>query len=132
MAPISRKRRQPQADLETTSLLGQNGLDQHSRKKRKISHTHARTTAVEDDHVVESHVGPSSRTRITFRLRHGRHQPLEGTERTMCGVSELQCSRPGTMDQDDAFRKEAIRQDWLRRLRPRPTRAACGVEANLD
>ncbi|KAJ5414996.1 hypothetical protein N7509_000094 [Penicillium cosmopolitanum] len=127
MAAISRKRRrQPQADSETTGLLGHNGLDQRSRKKRKISHTQARTTAVEDDHVVESHVGPSSRTRITLRLR-GRHQPLEGTERTMCGVSEPQCSRPGTMDQDDAFKKEAIRQDWLRRLRPRPTRAACGV-----
>lgn len=116
--------------LENGSKLegtyNQNGFNQRSRKKRKISHNQARTTVVEDDHVEESHVGSSSRTRITLRLR-GRHQPLERSERTMCGVSELQFSRPETMDQDDAFRKEAIHQDWLRRLRPRPTRAACGV-----
>lgn len=123
MAPISRKRRRPaQHDAETASLLNHDPVSQPSPKKRKISHHRAKTTAVEEIHVDP----PCPRTRITLRVRQGRCEQLE-TGRAGRSASDLQGTRCGSLDQDDTAMKEAIRQDWLRRLRPRPTRAVGGV-----
>jgi hypothetical protein len=119
MAEFSRKRRRPvQHDAETVSLLGHDSISQPSPKKRKISHHRAKTTAVEDIHVGP----PCHRTRITLRLRQGRCGELK-TGTALRSTSDLQDTDCGSLDQDDAAKKEAIRQDWLRRLRPRPTRA---------
>lgn len=121
MAPISRKRRRPaQPDAETASLLGHdsNSVNQPSLKKRKISHHRAKATAAE-----EIHVGPTcQRTRITLRLQQGQCEELK-TERAKRSASELRHTRRASLDKDYTAEKEAIRQDWLRRLRPRPTRA---------
>jgi hypothetical protein len=45
------------------------------------------------------------------------------TQRAKRNTSELRHTRRASLDKDHTAEKEAIRQDWLRRLRPRPTRA---------
>jgi hypothetical protein len=109
---MTHKRRRPvQRDAETASL------NQPPPKKRKITRYQAKATAVE-----QLSSPPCQRTRITLRLRQGRYGGLNDTGRAKRSAAGRD-ARCGGLDQDDTAKKEAIRQDWLRRLRPRPTRA---------
>jgi hypothetical protein len=119
MAQISHKRtRQNKAiSPERISLLGHppNTRSMSTTRKRRVL-GHSRRLA-ERSTTGEIFISPSrQQSRITLRLRQ---QPRQDPESAWWASSELLSQDDDQKKQDKGITKEAIRQAWLERLRPR-------------
>ncbi|KAJ5291469.1 hypothetical protein N7478_000720 [Penicillium angulare] len=120
MAKIShRRQRRGDANSETVSLLSPSFSVQARPKKRN---TCPATRVFERPSVENIHASPSERlTRLTLRLRCDKRKRAEDTHNSPWRASSLYKEHQEAHGDKSAV-KERIRQEWLKRLRPRPNR----------
>lgn len=123
MARTTSKRTSQVTDPETIGLLSRKPKNQYSLKKREIPYRQcrAKSSALGASDIRS----PSQQQRgIPSQLRRGCGGELPGL---MVSQPSGLLNRHGALHHTDAKAKEATRQDWLQRLRPRPIRAPSSI-----
>ncbi|KAJ5291507.1 hypothetical protein N7478_000758 [Penicillium angulare] len=113
------RRRREEDDPETMSLLGPSSAPRAKPKKRN---TCPAARVLERTSGENIHVNPSERlTRLTLRLRCDKRKKPEYMQNSPWTASGLYKEHEEAHGEEPAV-KERIRQEWLKRLRPRPNR----------